>query len=363
MRQCGRSPGFARMPNAGALTQFMACLDGPPLADVDWTGVIALANRTLTTGTLAQRLAASTALPEDVQTFLGAVHARALERDRRMREQLAEAVTCLNRADIRPILLKGSAILATPGVDARGRLLSDLDLMVHPSALACAGEALATIDYVRQTEMSDPTVAHIFARSRDAGTIDLHYRLKAARPQFDFARLAACCSPVRVGTGEALLPSPTAQTLIIILHDQLKDRDYWRGLIDLRHVLDIIALARTPEGIDWDLLDSWFPERQPRTALRTQLVTIEALLRIGVPPWLIKGWWPRMQHRRRMLQAKWPALAPLFTLLTLAVDPPRYGWLPADGNVKILGGKERGIWLRAIFALKRVQRDSAPGKL
>ena len=181
------------MPSPPLLMQLMSCLNGRPPANVDWTGVIATANRTLTTGTLAQRQrnGRSMALPEDVGSFLAAVDARAAERDRRMREQLAEAVTCLNGANITPMLLKGSAILTTPDVDARGRLLSDLDLMVPASALACAGEALATIGYIRQTESSDPSVAHIFARSRDAGTIDLHYRLKTPRPRFDFARLDA----------------------------------------------------------------------------------------------------------------------------------------------------------------------------
>lgn len=349
------------------VVQLMACLDGRTPEDVDWTEIIAVANRTLTTGTLAQRqrINGPMALPDDVKSFFAAVHARTLDRDQRMRGQLVEAVACLNRADITPMLLKGAALLAMPGVDLRGRLLSDLDIMVPPSALARAGEALGKIGYVRQIETSDPSVAHIFARPRDAGTIDLHYRLKTQRPRFDFARLASCCVLVGVGSGEALLPSPTAQALILILHDQLKDRDYWRGLVDLRHVLDIDALARTPEGIDWDLLDSWFLERQPQTALRTQLVTIEALRGIGVPPRLIRGWWPRLQHRRRMLQARWPALGPIFTLLTLALDPPRHCWKAIDGNVKLLQGSKiaPGIFARAASGLRRIHRRSAPGKL
>jgi len=162
-----------------------------------------------------------------------------------------------------------------------------------------------------------------------------------------------------------LLPSPTAQALILVLHDQLKDRDYWRGLIDLRHVLDIDALAKTRDGIDWDLLDSWFCERQPRTALRTQLVSIEALLGIGVPNRLIKDWWPRIQHRRRMTQANWPALGPIFTLLTLALDPPRYCWQATDAKAKVSLGRRRvpGIFARGFSGLKRVHRAKAPGKL
>ena len=347
--------------------QLMACLEGSPPKNIDWPGVIAIANRTLTTGTLAQRrqVDESTALPQDVEVFLAAIQERALERDRRMRDQLAEAVTCLNRADIMPMLIKGAAMLAMPDIDARGRILSDLDIMVPPPALARAGEALGTIGYVRQTRSSDPTVAHIFARPQDAGTIDLHYRLKTPRPRFEFDRLASLCVPVGVGSGEALLPSPTAQTLILILHDQLKDRDYWRGLVDLRHVLDIAALARAANGINWDLLASWFPERQPRTALLTQLVTIEALLGIGVPPRLIKGWWPRMQHRRRMVQMDWPVLAPIFTLLTLALDPPRYCWRATEGKAKALREKGQGasMFARALYGFKRVHRSKAPGKL
>lgn len=355
------------MPSRVPVAQLMACLDGQPPANVDWAEVIAAANRTLTTGTLAQRQLRSDspmALPEDVRGFLAAVDARTIERNRRMCDQLAEAVTCLNRANITPMLIKGAAMLAVPCMNARGRILADLDLMVSVSALADAGEALGAIGYARQRESSDPAVAEVFARSRDTGTIDLHTRLQTPRPCFDFARLAQWCAPVGVGPGEAWLPSPTAQALILILHDQLQDRDYWRGLVDMRHVLDIAALARTSEGIDWDLLASWFPEGQPQAALRTQLVTIEALLGIGVPPRLIADRWPRLQHRRRMIQTNWPLSGAVFTLLTLALDPPR-GGRAANGTASAVPGERArpGALARAYSAVKRFHRSKAPGKL
>lgn len=355
------------MPSRAPVAQLMACLDGQPPVNGDWADVIAVANRTLTAGTLAQcqlRNGTSVALPEDVRGFFATVHARTRARNRRMRDQLAEAVICLNRANITPMLIKGAALLAMP-VDARGRMLADLDLMVPASALADAGEALGAIGYAPQDEPSDPAVAEVFWRSRDTGTIDLHCRLQAPRPYFDFARLAQWCAPAGVGAGEALLPSPTAQALILILHDQLQDRDYWRGLVDMRHVLDIAALARTPEGIDWDLLASWFPEGQPQSALRTQLVTIEALRSIGVPPPLIADRWPRLQHRRRMLQAHWPLFGAVFTLLTLTLDPPRGGGRAANGSASAArGGRARsGVLARAFSAVKRFHRSKAPGKL
>lgn len=356
------------MPSRMQVAQLVACLDGHAPVNVDWTGVITAANRTLTAGTLAERQlrnGCAIALPEDVRGFLVAVHGRAVERNRRVRNQLIEAVICLNRAGITPMLIKGAAMLTMPGVDAHGRILSDLDLMVRASALERAGEALGTIGYALQDEASDPAVANVFARSRDAGTIDLHCRLQTPRPFFDFSRLAPCCAPVNVGAGEALLPSPTAQALILILHDQLQDRDYWRGLVDLRHVLDIAALARTSEGIDWDLLASWFPEGHPQAALRTQLVTIEALPGIGIPPRLIAGWWPRLQHRRRMVQANWPLLRIPFTLLTLALDPPRRDGQVADETATVTQGEwgKSGIFARVLSGLKRFHRPKAPGKL
>jgi hypothetical protein len=289
-------------------------------------------------------------------------------------DQLAEALARLNNIGIQPILLKGAAACMTLGESGfRGRIMSDLDLMVPLAAMAEAIESLGGIGYEAEGPIDDLRNPIALSRPRDVGAIDLHSRLKTSRPSFDFDGIEAACLPIRIGDGKALLPSPTFQVLVLILHDQLQDRDYWRGLIDLRHMLDIEALARLPAGVDWDLLSSLFPAGYPRSALQTQLLTLRNLLGIRVPQRLTGGWWPRLQYRRRIVQENRPYLMDLLTLFTVAFDPPSIG--PAshyssahhssEGQRRQASGRppRRPLFKSALSGMRRLGRPKADGKL
>lgn len=360
------------MRNHALHQDLLACLRGYPPEGVDWERVIGAANRTLTTGTMAERIRMSgeaTGLPDDVRSFLAAVSARVAKRNECLLEQLAEALVRLNGIGVQPILLKGVATCMTLGDGGfRGRILSDLDLMVPLSVMADATACLGGIGYNPETPTGDLPNPVELSRSRDVGAIDLHCQLKSSTPFFDFDGIEAACLPIRIGNGMALLPSPTFQVLVLILHDQLQDRDYRRGLIDLRHMLDIEALAKLPGGVDWDFLSSLFPIGYPRTALQTQFLTLRNLLDIGVPLRLTGGWWPRLQYRRRIVQANRPYLMDLLTLFTLALDPPPIRRAPhhsSEGQRRQASGEPPGRphLETALSRLRRLTRPKAYGKL
>ncbi|WP_343518999.1 nucleotidyltransferase family protein [Sphingomonas sp.] len=301
------------------LRTLLACLAGEAPEDADWPNLLAAANQALVTGILAARIDGH--VPEAVRAFLGTIHRRALERNSRLKRQLEEAASSLNAAGIQPILLKGTAMLDTAGLDYGARILSDLDIMVPARAMATARHCLEAAGYRLCVHEDNPFAAMNLCREQDVGMVDLHCRTKVRYPGFDFEDLVGDCAAVRCGRASAWLPSPTSQALILILHDQLQERDYWRGLIDLRHLLDLAELARTP-GIDWERLAAHFPRGHPRNALDVQLATLELLF--GVPaPVPHRPRWTSLQLRRRILQLRWPGLGSFFTLLTLLFDPPR----------------------------------------
>lgn len=335
----------------------------------DWEGVIALANKTLVTPTLAERIAAapgSFAVPGDVRTFLAAIHARNRERNRRLFAQLSQAVGCLNSVGVEPILIKGAAMLTDAGEDAfGGRILSDLDLLVPPLKVGDCVEALAGIGYAIDTLPTNKRLPMVLSRSRDVGMIDLHNRLRIESIGGDYAGLSRYCRPQPLGASRALLPSPTFRAMILVLHDQLQDRDYWRGLIDLRHLVDLVRISRLPGGIDWTLLASLFAPGNPRTALRTQLLTARNLLGLAVPPELVAGLRPRLQYRRRLLQSARPGLMRVLTTLTLLTDYPRFPHEPPLDDISAASPpgtawhpstvwRKRGYW--------RFFQPPAPGK-
>lgn len=336
------------------LRTLLACLSSPPQSDIDWATVIAGANRALVTGILADRLRGIA--PAEVDTFLKTIRARIDDRNARLDAQLAEALVALNMAGIRPILLKGAAILRSAGPNYGGRLISDLDLMVPAAAMPAAAASLHELGYRDHAPTRDSLAARTLFRAQDVGMIDLHARTKVRHPGFAYGDLTPDCTVLAFGGGHALLPSATMQALILILHDQLQERDYWRGLLDLRHLLDLAALAQAGY-VDWDALAARFPSGYPRRALRVQLATLAVLLHVPVPRHLHADGWTRVQVERRLAQLRHPWLRVPFTLATLACDPPWFTGLVAEKRMPIehtrLSRARLPAWLRHLLAAGR----------
>jgi hypothetical protein len=289
--------------------------------------VIALANRSLTIAELAVALRdARAAIPGDVSDYLQLILERNCERNRRLSAQLQEAVANLQHGGLEPLLLKGAVTLAL-GSEPRiaGRMLSDLDLMLAPADVAQAVACLETLGYqvIFHANRPGTLLAARLSRPQDVGVIDLHQRLL---PQSELVRpaLDGHCTLAATPLGKVLVPCPALQLLILVLHDQLHDGDYWTGRIELRHLLDMARLTTAPDGVDWDLLTSLAPAKLTRNALDTQLVTMCKLVGGHVPSRMRDRLWPRVQHRRRMLQFRLPLTRVPFCLATLAAEAKNF---------------------------------------
>ena len=119
-----------------ALYALTALLRGEPAVVTDWTTVVALANKTWLSPQLycaIERAGRLDQLPPDARDYLAFIHDSNLERNRRLRAQLLEAVAAFNGVGIWPTLLKGSVALFVPPEDGLGsRMTSDLDIGVEP---------------------------------------------------------------------------------------------------------------------------------------------------------------------------------------------------------------------------------------
>lgn len=317
------------------LLALAACLDGRPPAGVDWDNVIALANESLTVPSLAVAVGKSASandLPDDVRQYLSVIHERNAERNRRLMAQATEAVTCLNRIGIEPLVMKGAAILlGEPRDDVGARILTDLDILVRPADVEASIGALQGIGYeVRLTagrgswpgnpRFHLPTVLE---RPTDVGSIDLQCRPRGPASFSDIEWLYGHSRRIALDGGYLHVPSPFAQIVFLILHDQFQDGDYWRGLIDLRHLLDMAKLARAGD-IDWQALRSLFAPGYERNAADTQILTAQALFGIDRISDLSFGRLPRLQLARRRLQIGRDSLAVPFTLFTLLTEIAHY---------------------------------------
>jgi len=289
----------------------------------DWRALIDLAGETLTIGHLADavlRIDAGFDVPPDARDLLQDIRTRAQKRNDLLISQFRELLGPLNEIGVRPIAMKGLARLLSSQRE-RSRLLSDIDLLVPQDRRRDCTGVFARLGYEIVTGADDDSVPPVFARSKDAGTVDLHTRLKPPDVKLGYEEVEPLCGEIWFPEGVALLPGPTAQLMLTVLHDQMNDRDYWRGLVDVRHLLDIACLVR--EGVDWPLASSFFATPTLQRAFKVQMATARHFLKIDIPDEYLKGRWVRLQVVRRRLQQRFPRSRLLFTLLTIAADPPQ----------------------------------------
>lgn len=305
-----------------SLIHLCECFRGSVPKNVDWMSLLGLANQTLTTPALMDfTIRFEEQIPEDVCLYVREIFERNLIRNDRLAAQLTEAVVAMNDRGVTPILLKSTARLMTePSHQMGTKIMSDLDIMVAPDEVQPVLDGLFALGYSVHFQ-TQPGAEKRYAdlkRPSDVGMIDLHE--KPPGPAFFYRAsgdVKQHCQLIPVGRGSAYAPSPTYQALILTIHDQFQDSDYWTGNIDVRHLLALRDLVNSPEGVDWDKLSLLTPSRLARNALETQLITLSSLLGVDVPARLLNRFVPRLQYRRRLAQAQFPALRQALLIVAL----------------------------------------------
>jgi hypothetical protein len=251
-------------------------------------------------------------VPEDVRLYIQEIFKRNVSRNDRLAAQLAEMVAAINDRGVTPVLLKGAAMFATAPQPRWGsKLMSDLDIMVSPDQIDATLDALSALGYSVHFR-TRPDARKWFMelkRPSDVGMVDLHRQLPG--PAFFYRATGDVrqhCKTMQIGRGSAYIPSATYHALILTIHDQFQDYDYWIGNIDVRHLIELRDLAISAEGIDWEKLVDLTPSKLARNALETQLVALFRLLGVDVPAHMRSQLVPRLQHRRRLAQARFPLL-------------------------------------------------------
>lgn len=353
-----------------ALGPLCECLRGTLPARVDWLSLMGLANETLTTPALIDLINRfERHIPDDVCAYVRHIYQCNLFRSDHLIAQLAEAIVAMNERGVTPVLFKGAAMLATVPHSRRGtRLMADLDILVAPGQTEAALAALAGIGYVVhfQAPAHSENWHADLKRPEDVGMIDLHqcapgpsYFYRTSGPVWDHCKL------VSVGSGSAYIPTPTYQALMLTVHDQFQDYDYWIGELDLRHLLELRDLTNSHEGIDWDQLASFAPDKLAQNAIETQLVALAKLLEVDVPARARSRLIPRVQFARRLAQARFPITRwPL--LVTTVLDYRNYRRGPG-AHFRRAAGRSNGSWspprsATVLFVLD-ITASNRPGKV
>ncbi|WP_445503113.1 nucleotidyltransferase family protein [Microvirga sp. G4-2] len=300
-----------------ALADLTACLRGELPTKTDWLSIFEISNRTLLTPALFEALSRAGQIdkvPEDACTYLEFIHQRNLERNKRLRAQLIEALAALNRAGIEPTLLKGAVpLFSAPENQIGGRLTRDLDLSVGEHEAKASRQCLIDLGY------EDDVETRGMGRPQDVGTLELRQRPRASSAAYLRSEYDKPSSIVERDGVRARIPSPTSRALHWIVHDLIKEGDYWRGRLDLRHLYDLAELVRAGEQIDWIYLKDIMPDQFGRNVIETQALALHRLFGIDIPASIGQRNIVRFQHWRRLFTAMHPtAGAPLSLLGNLS---------------------------------------------
>lgn len=176
------------------------------------------------------------------------------------------------------MLLKGAARLID-GVypDAKLRFIGDIDVLIPAGRSADAASALKRIGFCEDADNElDPAHLHRpMLRERDTGAaVELHTEL--TKPPHETIVPAAWFSQntrsFKLRDLRVRLPDATRSAAHNIVHDQLNNRNYQLGRVQLRQLLDLAMLrARHANDIDWNELDHRFCSVGKGTVLATYL--------------------------------------------------------------------------------------------
>lgn len=267
-----------RRTTFGTLCRCLTGALGQPLTQPDlpanpaeWEKVLRLSSAHLVTPQLRWALQEQgkelvSAVPTDVVEYLEAIYTLNLEKTGRVTEQLAQFIQALNCLGVRPLLLKGAAVIVDGLYPTDGeRMITDIDVLIPPSTLPAILEKLASIGYqqmdTKRCLVKIPTVEALSHHHHPPlfhpdwpVTVELHVHPVVLR----YGRLLATdelflgARPLLWRGADFLLPAPLHVIVHNIIHTFLVDtRDEMRNM-SLRQSFEFVLANRSyADRIDW----------------------------------------------------------------------------------------------------------------
>jgi hypothetical protein len=202
-----------------------------------------------------RRLAPTPAtVPEDVREFLQSCEAANADRNVMLRSALVSIAEGLSAIGIEPVALKGAAFLATAetaAAPAPWRFMQDLDLLVPEDRLDDAVKELRRLGFVAGTPDYDPSLeAHYPPLIAPCGTysVELHTRLFAL-DDYSLAPADVRAQSIPAVTSPRIrVPASHHRLMHILAHTQMHNRNFARGRLVLKDVLDLAKLRKSDGG-------------------------------------------------------------------------------------------------------------------
>jgi hypothetical protein len=263
------------------------------LSEAQWDDVLSLARASHLLARLAAEAQAhglSDRLPSGVRGQFAGATAVAAHHERKVRWELNRIERALKHLRFPLLLLKGAAYVAACLPAARGRLVSDIDVMVRRNDLDAAETALERAGW-RPIKL-DPydqryyrTWMHELAplvHSQRGTVVDLHHTIlpRTSRLKPDPAKLWSAAQPL--GTGPLRVLAPPDMVLHSAAH-LFHDGDLRLSLRDLVDIADLLGHFKKSERDFWPRLVSRAAELNLGRPLFYALRYCRRLLSIAIP--------------------------------------------------------------------------------
>ena len=269
LKQCEASDGLRAMLTCGCAAR--------------WEDVVARARGELVLpafGAAMRDLGLLGSLEPRARALLAIAHAANIERNSKVREQLAALARVLNRAGIEPVLLKG-AIRLIDGLypDSGWRMMRDLDILVPEAAFLDAIRALSDAGY-RLARPVEPNRKEASVRREGFSLpFEIHRELFVTARRQRLLRGSEVISgsrPAMIDGARIRLPSITHQLVHLIGHSQIGHRGHAYGRIMLRDRLEAAALLHwLSEGVEWEAVFKHFEAADYRRPLLVFLLSLK----------------------------------------------------------------------------------------
>ena len=229
-------------------------------------------------------------LPPHVAVFLSSVRQLNRERNRKILDELKSICLLLNKKDIEPVLLKGTAHLVA-GIypDIGTRFLADIDLLISEKDFCGTLEALRALGYV--SEETDPvefTIGHAYPplRRGNSAEVDLHRSLGLGSCKSFLSASEVLGDSVRREFEGVRLRVPSPEHLVThhLMHSQMHDSYRDRIWPSLRSFYDLALLQETfGDKANWKGIESRFSKHEQTNLLFLHLVHAREVLGFDLP--------------------------------------------------------------------------------
>ena len=252
-----------------------------------------------------EKLGLSGILPSLVERHCHAVLRLNRSRNAQLHAEAIELASELNRIDVVPLFLKGSAgLLSGLYEDPGARIMSDLDVLVPVYRAHDCERLLSELGYSEASVMRRPRDKSIgtFLRERSTAPIDLHHEVLAYPNQgLLSARETIEDSVVHNLDGVSVaVPSTTHQVVLNIGHAHLNDHGYRYGSLPLRALWDFALHLQNQSDIDWQQVDDRFAAIGKWSAADYHCLAVSETMNVEARP----GYVPSLTARLLVMRAR-----------------------------------------------------------